>query len=122
MLSHKTLIAWQKARRLAILVSRANRRNWQPWAKTFWDQLQRASVSAQINIAEGYAGLSRRRWIWFLSIAHGSAIEALEVVELLRDLEALPVDEAAELKAAAEESVRVIIGLLKHSRSNTPAA
>jgi four helix bundle protein len=117
MLTHRTLLAWQRARSLVVLVAAVQREHWRPWARAFWDQLQRASVSAQINIAEGYCGLSRRRWLYFLTIAHGSAVESLELTELLRDLEAVPSHKAAELVAAAEESVRLLHGLLKRART-----
>jgi four helix bundle protein len=117
MLTHKTLIAWQRARQLVLLVGRAQRTHWQPWTRSFWDQLQRASLSAQLNLAEGYSLLSERRWAYFAGIAHASAIEALEVIELLRDLEAIPEDLAATLTDAATQSVRLTLGLLKRARA-----
>jgi len=125
MLTHKTLLAWQRARRLVLLVARAQRQYWQPWARSFWDQLQRASLSAQINLAEGYSLLSRRRWLQFVGIAHGSAVEALEIAELLEELEAVPPDIGRTLVEAAGESVRLSLGLLKRARievGNLPPA
>ncbi len=117
MLSHKTLLAWQRARSLVLLVAKMQRSHWKPWTKAFWDQLQRASLSVQINIAEGYSGLSHRRWTYFLSIAHGSAVESLELAELLHDLEAIPSSDSAQMIALARESVRLTLGLLKRARA-----
>jgi len=78
MLSHRTLKAWQRAREVTLLVAALERDHWKPWSQSFWDQLQRAALSVQLNIAEGYALPSRKRFVAFLGIAHASSIEVLE--------------------------------------------
>ena len=44
-------------------------------------QLQRASLSVQLNIAEGFAYGDSATYTRFLGIAYGSAVEALELLE-----------------------------------------
>jgi len=53
-------------------------------------QLQRASLSVQLNIAEGYALRSPRRFRNHLEIAYGSAVESRELLEILAENALLP--------------------------------
>jgi four helix bundle protein len=55
-----------------------------------FDQLQRAALSVQLNIAEGYALQSSKRFRNHLDIAYASAIETAELLELSANLGLLP--------------------------------
>ena len=55
-----------------VAISRAS---WQPWAGAMFSQLQRSSLSVQLNLAEGYAYGRSRTTLRFWRIAYGSAIE-----------------------------------------------
>ena len=50
------------------------------------DQLQRAALSGQLNIADGYALRSVKRFRNHLEIAYGSAVGTTELLELMADL------------------------------------
>jgi four helix bundle protein len=56
------------------------------------DQLQRAALSVQLNIAEGYALKSSRRFRNHLDIAYGSAVETAELLDLTSELGLFPAD------------------------------
>jgi four helix bundle protein len=107
------LIAWQKAKTLCVQVYRVT--NTGPFARDFGlrDQIQRASVSAMSNIAEGFDRNSRPEFARFLTFARGSAGEVRSQVYLAAKLDYVRPEEAAALIAACNEVTRILIGLRK---------
>ena len=100
---HKSILAWQ-AHKVTDAVFDGVRANWKPFAATVFGQLQRASLSVQLNIAEGYALRSARRFRNHLEIAYGSAVETGELVELAIRKRMLPDDlshQASRIAGAA---------------------
>lgn len=86
MRSHKELVAWQAARESALQIHRYADRHWVPQRAAAFDQLRRASLLVQLNIAEGYASGVGARCRFHLRVAHGSAVETTELLEFLQDL------------------------------------
>lgn len=70
----KELIVWQKSVDLAEFVYLTTNNMPQHQKYSLADQMQRASVSVMSNIAEG-SKRSRKEWINFLRMAHGSTAE-----------------------------------------------
>ena len=98
-------------------VIRLARERWQPYAAALFSQLQRASLSVPLNIAEGYAAGGRRTFIRHLRIAYGSAIESGEILRMLLDLEDFPSSQVRPLLERCRRSQRLLLGLiLKLSR------
>ena len=60
--------------------------HWSPQRTAAFDQLRRAALSVQLNIAEGYASGRGARCRFHLRIAHASAVETTEVLGFLQDL------------------------------------
>src|SRR5215216_4389644 len=75
MRDHKSLHAWQEARGVVLGVIDLARTAWKPYAAALFSQLQRASLSVQLNIAEGYAYATSPSFTRHLAIAYGSAVE-----------------------------------------------
>jgi len=94
----KTLVAWKRAHEALLLALRATHAAYHPRAKNLFDQLRRATISIEANIAEGDAlntpGLCRRH----LRIAIGSAAEAETLARA-----------AAELGYLDEDTVRPLL-------------
>ena len=93
-------------------VLRLARVSWQPYAAALFGQLQRASLSVPLNIAEGYAAGGRRTFIRHLRIAYGSAIEAGEILRMLLDLDDFPDPEVRPLLDRCRRSQRLLLGLI----------
>ena len=72
---HRSLYAWQEARAVALGAIDLARVSWKPYASALFSQLQRASLSVQLNIAEGYAYGNSPSFTHHLAIAYGSAVE-----------------------------------------------
>ena len=113
MRDHKSLIAWQKARAVADGVIRTSVRHWSPSAAAVIAQLQRSSLSVQLNIAEGHALRSQPQFRYHLRVAYGSAVETIELLELLRDHRLIPVQEADSMISTAVESRALLLGQLR---------
>jgi len=110
-LSHEKLIAYQKSLDfcgwvesvLEGLPSRAVR-----------DQLDRASTSIPLNLAEGNGKFSKLDRARFWQIAHGSAVESSACLDVLVVKKLRTSSQVAKGKAMLEEIVRLIFGLLDH--------
>jgi four helix bundle protein len=121
MISHKSLLAWQEAECVSSTVLDISRLHWKPYAQAVFSQLQRASLSAQINIAEGYAYTNSPTFTRHLAISYGSSIETGELLELLAKKRIIPTDEIDQVLGHCGNSQKLILGLLKRTRGmNTP--
>jgi four helix bundle protein len=112
MRSHRTLAAWQEGDAVAKGVLRLAKVHWQPYAAALINQLQRASLSVPLNIAEGYAAGGRRTFIRHLRIAYGSAIESGEILRMLLDLDDFSDADVEPLLERCRRSQRLLLGLI----------
>ncbi len=76
-------------------------------------QLRRAAVSIPSNIAEGQGRTSRKEFLSFLSIAHGSLCEVETQVEIAHRLGYLDERRSDKLNALSSEVGRLVQGLMK---------
>jgi four helix bundle protein len=116
MRDHKSLLAWIEARELTRAVIHACRDHWTAVGHQPLKQLQRAALSVQLNIAEGHALGDRGRFGNHLAMAYGSAVEASEILELLRDEKLLPADFCTAALERSHRCERLLLGLLKRYR------
>ena len=91
---HKSLIAWQKLRAVVGGVITISITHWSPSAAAVVRQLQRSSLSVQLNIAEGHARRASLQFRYHLNVAYGSAVETIELLEILRDHSLIPTTDA----------------------------
>jgi four helix bundle protein len=112
MRDHTSLLAWQEAKEVSRAIIRLCAMSWRPHLRAVFDQLQRASLSVQLNIAEGYAlrnfGSVRRHFV----IAYGSFIETGELREHLREAAVCPNEEIDALRRRCARSQRLLLGLI----------
>jgi four helix bundle protein len=114
MRDHKSLLAWQEVRAVARGVLGCARTAWRPCAAALFNQLQRSSLSVQLNITEGYsAGGGSGRFRYHLRIAYGSAVETGDLLELALEEGVLAEDDAGALLARCRRSQRLLLGLLR---------
>jgi four helix bundle protein len=76
------------------------------------DQLDRASTSIALNIAEGNAKFSPADRARYFQTAHGSAVECAACLDVLVARNFRAAEDVMEAKAALEEIVRMLLGLL----------
>ena len=117
MRDHRSLEAWKEARTVVLGALELARTNWKPYAAALFSQLQRASLSVQLNIAEGYAYANTPSFGRHLLIAYGSAVETGELLEIAIDAEIVAESVARELLTSNQRSQRLLLGLIKWRRS-----
>lgn len=86
--------------------------HWVPSAGPALTQLQRSALSVQLNIAEGHALGSMPAFRRHLRIAYGSAVEASELLGLLRELKLAPPDSLEELIVENRRCQQLVLALL----------
>jgi four helix bundle protein len=79
-------------------------------------QVQRASLSVQLNIAEGWSFGPSPTCTRHLSIAFGSAVETIELIEHLMVEEIVSKPAGEELLRRATRCRSLLVGLLKQRR------
>ncbi len=82
-------------------------------------QIRRAAVSAPSNIVEGCAKSSQADYARFLEIAYGSVCEVEYQLSLAERLGFLESQSAKEITSLANETGRVLNGLLRSLKSDT---
>ncbi|MDP3772745.1 MAG: four helix bundle protein [Gemmatimonadales bacterium] len=110
---YRSLVAWQRAHRLAVLAHRFTDAAHHPRSRALFDQMRRAAVSVEANVVEGYGLSTGPLFRRHLRVALGSAAEAECLVRLAEELEYLPAERAGELLALADGSIAALQGLLR---------
>ena len=108
--------AWREARTVARGVIELSRLYWKPYGSAVISQLQRSSLSVQLNIAEGFAYGDSATYTRFLGTAYGSAVETMELLELAADSQLFPADRSTELREHSRRAHNLLLALLKHRR------
>ena len=119
MRDHRKLRAFELADSLVISVYAATRTFPKDEQFGLTSQLRRSSVSTGSNIVEGCARTSQADYIRFLDMAFGSAREVAYQVTIAIRLDYLSGEAAQQLSQQADETARVLAGLLQSLRSNT---
>jgi four helix bundle protein len=119
MRDHAKLRAFALADRLAVAIYQSTATFPREEQFGLTSQMRRGAVSIASNIVEGCARESLRDYIRFLDIAYGSARELEYQISLAQRLEYLPSEAAQELQQIAEETSKVINGLVRALRSQT---
>ncbi|HLP73145.1 MAG TPA: four helix bundle protein [Bacteroidales bacterium] len=104
------IIAWQKAKEMALHVYSAFKNNND---YGFKDQIFRSSVSVMNNIAEGYERKSNQDFQRFLFIAKGSCGEVRSMIQLAYELNYISVQEYDSLWKLSFEISKILSGLIK---------
>ena len=111
MRDHTSLVAWQEAEAVALGVIEFSKTYWRPWAGALFWQIQKSSLSVQLNIAEGYAYTRGPTSTKHLRIAYGSAVETLD--RTMTKCEAVPEKLTLPLIGRCDRSCRLVLGLIR---------
>ena len=113
------LIAWQEARKLVKMIYKLT--SISVLAKDFGmrDQIQRASVSAMTNIAEGFDCESTAEFARFLGFARRSAVEVQSLLYAALDVEHIK-EETFRVYYEQAKKTKALIGGLKQGILKNP--
>ena len=110
--NYRDLIAWQKAKSLALDVYRCTRRFPKDEIYGLSSQMRRAAVSVPSNIAEGKGRYSQKEFVQFLYHARGSLLELETQLSIARDLDYIDRPLFESLESETEELGRILNGLI----------
>ena len=85
--------------------------------KAVRDQLDRASTSIALNVAEGNAKFSMKDRCRYLDIANGSAVECAAALDVLVAQNRLTAEDVKEGKMNLKQIVSLIMGLRSEAQS-----
>jgi four helix bundle protein len=117
--SYRDLIAWQKAKRLAVNVYRCSRRFPEDEIYGLSSQMRRAAVSVVSNIAEGKGRYSQKKLLHFLCLSRGSLLELETQLLIARELEYIDSQLLATFESETAEMGRILNGLINHFTVST---
>lgn len=109
------LTVWQRSHALTVRVY-AIAAGWRDFALR--DQLRRAAVSIEANIAEGAGGLTQAQFARFVGIALASSAEVRCLLLLSRDVGFLSVEDFAPLDRDLDSVRRMLVSLHQRLRAN----
>lgn len=112
------IIAWQKARELTKGVYKCTRTG--EFARDYGlkDQIQRASVSAMANVAEGFERGGDKEFIQFLSTSKGSCGEVKSHLYVALDQGYIATPAFDQLYGQASEVSRLLSGFMAYLRES----
>jgi len=114
---HRSLEAWRQANLIVHLVLDFQEKYWRPAARNVFDQLGRAALSIQLNIAEGHALRTPSRFRYHLEVAYGSAVETSELLEILSVRQWAPKVEVNDASLRCSRTQALVLGLVKRYRA-----
>lgn len=116
MRDHTSLRAWQEAHAVSLEVIRLYKASWKPYAAALFSQLQRSSLSVQLNIAERYTFGDSPTFTRHLGIAYGSAVETGELLRLAAEAGVIEENLLKPLLQRTQETEHILLALLKRRR------
>lgn len=118
--NYRNLIAWQKAKSLALRIYRCTREFPKDETYGLTSQMRRAAVSVPSNIAEGKGRYSHKDFVPFLYQARGSLLELETQLLIARDLEYIEKPIFESLESETEELSRILNGLINRFQLPAP--
>lgn len=112
--------AWQKSRRLVKEVYEISNNEKFKRDFTLKEQIRRSAISVLSNIAEGFARRTKKEFIQFLYIAHGSVAEVEAQLYVALDLGYIELDKFNSLYNLCYEISKIIMGLIKYLSTHQP--
>jgi four helix bundle protein len=106
-------LAWQRAHTLTKAVIELSTVAWKPQFAAVFSQLQRSSLSIQLNIAEGYAFGDSATLRKHLRIAYGSAVESDDLLSLMSEYDHFDRADMTRALTVCDEAQKLLFGLMK---------
>lgn len=116
--SYRELIAWQKAKALAIKVYKVSDKFPNSELYGLMSQMRRAAVSVASNIAEGQGRKTPGEFAQFLATARGSLLELQTQIDIAAELGFIPLADFRELERMSGEVLALVNGLCGYAEKS----
>ena len=120
--SYKDLIAWQKARLLAVDIYRLTEHFPAKEIYGLTSQLRRAAVSVASNVAEGQGRLTKGEFLQFLGHARGSLLEVETQCVIACDLKYITTEDLNSIEKKIGDVLGLVNRLIDSLRLKAAAA
>ena len=114
--SYRDLIAWQKAKELAIDIYACTREFPKTEVYGLMAQMRRAAISVPSNIAEGKGRQSQRDLVQFLHHARGALLELETQLEIAHELGYVEQFAFRRIDTKTKELGKILNGLIQRFR------
>ena len=104
------IIAWQKAKKLTLIIYRVFKKNRD---FCFKDQIQKAVISIMNNIAEGFERYGNKELSRFLFIAKGSCAEVRSMLLVAKEISYISEKDFHEMYNLTLEISKLLSGFIK---------
>ncbi len=111
------LLAWQEAHKLVLDIYVATKKFPKEEVFGLISQMRRAAVSVTSNIAEGFGRQGYKERVQFCYLAQGSLIELKNQLIIARDVGYMSTHEFEKYMTQADQSHRLLQGLITKSKS-----
>ncbi len=119
---YRELIAWQKAKKLAVEVCILVRRFPKDELYGLTSQIRRSVISVPSNIAEGQGRLTRGEFLQFLGHARGSLFEGQTQLEIALDLGYIEKEDFDQLEVLSNDVRALLNRLIESLQPKTKSA
>ncbi|MEP6674705.1 MAG: four helix bundle protein [Ferruginibacter sp.] len=116
-LSHKKLLAWQKAIDLAVLLYEVCKKLPKEELYNLQSQIKRAALSISNNIAEGASRISKKEKYRFFEISRSSLVEIDNCLVVCIAVKHFSKDDLTEIEFKIVELFKIITGLMNSTNS-----
>ena len=111
------LDAWKKSHEVVLLTYKATRHFPKEELFGIVNQMRRAAISAESNIAEGFGRNTAKDKQHFFAIAKGSLLELQSQSITSRDLEYITEEEYQKMRIALLHAIRLCAGLVRSTNA-----
>lgn len=115
----KELVVWQKSHAFVLEIYTTTRKFPKEEVFGITNQLRRASVSIEANIAEGAGRSTPNDFIRFIDMSNGSSFEVETLLLLCKDLAYLSEEESEQLLHKLDEIQKMLYKLREHLLQKT---
>ncbi len=112
------LDAWKKSHEVVLLTYKATKQFPKEELFGIVNQMRRAAVSAESNIAEGFGRNTAKDKQHFFAIAKGSLLELQSQSITSRDLEYITEEEYLKMREALLHAIRLCAGLVRSTNAH----
>ena len=120
--TYRELIAWQKAKKLAVQVCKLAKKFPRDEVYGLTSQVRRSAVSVPSNIAEGQGRVTRGEFIQFLGHARGSLLELQTQLEIAVELEYISQADFDAIEKLANDVRSLLNRLIESLQSKSKGA
>ena len=115
----KELVVWQKSHAFVLEIYTTTRKFPKEEVFGITNQLRRASVSIEANIAEGAGRSTPNDFMRFIDMSNGSSFEVETLLLLCKDLAYLSEEESEQLLHKLDEIQKMLYKLREHLLQKT---